>query len=109
MSRAAGDKRILAIDPASRGFGFAVLEGPRRLIDWGVKSARVDKDKRCLKLIEDLIERYEPDVIVEDYAGKGSRRCRSYRGRCVFYGLSRFQELLPALSVTTASSRRPVH
>ncbi len=80
MSRVAGDKRVLAIDPASRGFGFAVLEGPKRLIDWGVKSARVNKDKRCLKLIEDLIERYEPDVIVvEDYAGKGSRRCRRVR------------------------------
>ena len=33
----------------------------------------------------------------------------NHGGRCVFYGLSRFQELLPALSVTTASSRRPVH
>ncbi len=77
MSRGTGDKRVLAIDPASRGFGFAVLEGPKRLIDWGVKSARVNKDKRCLKLIEDLIERYEPDVIVvEDYESKGSRRCR---------------------------------
>jgi Holliday junction resolvasome RuvABC endonuclease subunit len=77
VSLGAGDKRVLAIDPASRGFGFAVLEGPKRLIDWGVKSARVDKDKRCLKLIEDLIERYQPDVlVVEDYVAKGSRRCR---------------------------------
>ena len=76
MSRGAGDKRVLTIDPASRGFGFAVLEGPKRLIDWGVKSARVNKDTRCLKLIEDLIERYEPDIIVvEDYVAKGSRRC----------------------------------
>lgn len=77
MSRGTGDKRVLAIDPASRGFGFAVLEGPKGLIDWGVKSARVDKDKRCLKLIEDLIERYEPDmIVVEDHVAKGSRRCR---------------------------------
>ncbi len=71
------EKRVLAIDPASRGFGFAVLEGPERLIDWGVKTTRDDKNNRCLGLIEDLIERYEPDVIVvEDHTGKGSRRCR---------------------------------
>jgi len=32
--------RVLAIDPSTRGFGFAVLEGPSRLIDWGVKETR---------------------------------------------------------------------
>src|SRR6266850_6971580 len=68
---------VLAIDPSTRGFGFAVLEGPNRLIDWGVKETKTDKKKKSLKLIEDLIDRYLPKVIVvEDYAGKGSRRCR---------------------------------
>lgn len=37
-------KRVLAIDPNSRGFGFAVLEGPDRLIDWGVVHVRADFD-----------------------------------------------------------------
>jgi Holliday junction resolvasome RuvABC endonuclease subunit len=68
---------VLAIDPSTRGFGFAVLEGPNRLIDWGVKETKKNKNTRTLKLIEDLIDRYQPNVIVvEDYAGKGSRRCR---------------------------------
>ncbi len=31
------DERVLAIDPNSRGFGFAVLEGGARLIDWGIR------------------------------------------------------------------------
>lgn len=71
------EKRILAIDPASRGFGFAVLEGPNQLIDWGVRSAKKEKQTRCLRLIEELIARYEPDAIVmEDIEAKGSRRCR---------------------------------
>ncbi len=34
------DKRIIAIDLRSRGFGFAVFEGPTRLLDWGVRSFR---------------------------------------------------------------------
>jgi Holliday junction resolvasome RuvABC endonuclease subunit len=68
---------VLAIDPSTRGFGFAVLEGPNRLIDWGVKETRSNKNTKSLKLIADLIDRYQPNVIVvEDYAGKGSRRCR---------------------------------
>jgi Holliday junction resolvasome RuvABC endonuclease subunit len=71
------DVRVLAIDPSTRGFGFGVLEGPNRLIDWGVKETKKNKNARTLKLIEDLMDRYQPNVVVvEDYAGKGSRRCR---------------------------------
>src|SRR5437773_7193997 len=73
--------RVLAIDPSTRGFGFAVLEGPNRLIDWGVKETKTDKKRRTLQLIDALIDRYEPKVIVvEDYEGKGSRRCRRIQG-----------------------------
>src|SRR5213594_2075653 len=78
MSTAARkETRVLAIDPSTRGFGFAVLEGPERLVDWGVKETKTDKNKRSLRLISELIEQYEPSVLVlEDYVGKGSRRCR---------------------------------
>src|SRR5262249_20908325 len=77
MSRAyTKDIRVLAIDPSPRGFGFAVLEGPNRLIDWGVKETKTDKKKRSLQLVADLIEHNQPNVIVvEDYGAKGSRRC----------------------------------
>jgi len=82
MSRAyTKDIRVLAIDPSTRGFGFAVLEGSNRLIDWGVKETKTNKNARTLKLIDDLMDRYQPSVIVgEDYAGKGSRRCRRIQG-----------------------------
>ena len=81
MSRAyAKDICVLAIDPSTRGFGFAVLEGPERLVDWGVKETKTDKNRMTLKLATDLIELYQPSVIVvEDYEGKGSRRCRRVR------------------------------
>ena len=71
------DIRVLTIDPSTRGFGFAVLEGSNRLIDWGVKETKKNKNAKSLKLMEGLVDRYQPSVIVvEDYAGKGSRRCR---------------------------------
>lgn len=68
--------RVLAIDPTTRGFGFAVMEGPESLIDWGVKDAGSgNKNARCLELVSDLIEHYLPDtVVVEDFADEGSRR-----------------------------------
>jgi Holliday junction resolvasome RuvABC endonuclease subunit len=89
--------RVLAIDPSTRGFGFAVLEGPDRLIDWGVKETRNEKNRRSLKLIWELIEQYEPSVLVlEDYAGKGSRRCR------------RVQELIEAISKLAAKRKLKV-
>lgn len=68
--------RVLAIDPSTRGFGYAVLEGTERLIDWGVKETRADKSKRALNSVPDLIEIYQPQTLaVEDYTGNGSRRC----------------------------------
>jgi RNase H-fold protein (predicted Holliday junction resolvase) len=74
MNRTANREiRVLAIDPSTRGFGFAILEGPERLIDWGVKETTVDKNRRVLKLINDLIDEYQPNaIIVEDCSAKGS-------------------------------------
>jgi Holliday junction resolvasome RuvABC endonuclease subunit len=68
--------RVLAIDPSTRGFGFAILEGPDRLIDWGVKETRTHKKKRSLESVAHLIEAYQPGaLVVEECATKGSRRC----------------------------------
>jgi hypothetical protein len=37
MISPANEKRVLAIDPTHRGFGYVILEGPERLIDWGTR------------------------------------------------------------------------
>jgi Holliday junction resolvasome RuvABC endonuclease subunit len=67
--------RILSIDPSTRGLGFAIMEGPDNLIDWGVKQVKVNKNERCLMLVADLIERYQPDtVVLEDCADINCRR-----------------------------------
>jgi Holliday junction resolvasome RuvABC endonuclease subunit len=86
--------RVLAIDPSTRGFGFAILEGPNRLIDWGVKETKTDKKRRALKFVEDFIERYKPDsIVVEEYEAKGSRRC------------GRVQELINDISKLAVKNR----
>jgi hypothetical protein len=40
MHPANEDERIIAIDLRSSRFGFAVFEGPQRLLDWGIKNFR---------------------------------------------------------------------
>ena len=44
MSRLSHNCRVLAVQPTSKGLGFAVLEGTDRLIDWGTRDARRRND-----------------------------------------------------------------
>jgi hypothetical protein len=68
--------RVLAIDPTTKGFAYAVFEGPSFLLDWGL--TQVDPERKntlCLERIEDLLKRYDPGVLaLEACNGKGSRR-----------------------------------
>lgn len=70
------DRRVLAVDPTSRGFGYAVLEGPARLVDWGVTEGLQADNRHVTARVGVLLSRYSPDaVIVEDVASERSRRC----------------------------------
>ncbi len=69
------NRRVLAVHPTVRTFGYAVLESPRRITDWGVKATREEKQKTTLALIAKRLAQYEPDVLVlEDCNARGSRR-----------------------------------
>lgn len=77
---ARSEVRVLAIDPTTRGFGFAVFEGVERLIDWGVVSVAADRNARCLTRLAGLLRRYTPDLlVVEDHTSRGCRRWRRIR------------------------------
>lgn len=68
-------ERVLALYPNHRGYGYALFEGPRELVAWGLKTLRSHKNARSLDNIRAQIDLYEPDVLViEDYEGEGSRR-----------------------------------
>lgn len=65
--------RVLAIVPHSKGFGYAVFEGVRSPVDWGIKRVTGDMNQATLRKVEGLIEAYGPDAIVLEDA-KASRR-----------------------------------
>jgi Holliday junction resolvasome RuvABC endonuclease subunit len=74
------ERLILAIYLTTRGFGFVVFEGRQRTIDWGVKDARGDKNRKVLVKIEELMSWYKPDMLVlENAHGTKSRRAERIR------------------------------
>jgi Holliday junction resolvasome RuvABC endonuclease subunit len=67
--------RILAIAPSTRGFGYAVLEGHKLLVDWGVRSVEGDKNAGSIEKVGEMLAHFNPQVVVlEDTATKESRR-----------------------------------
>jgi Holliday junction resolvasome RuvABC endonuclease subunit len=76
-SKNIGEIRILAIAPCVQGIGFIVFNGPHMPIDWGVKWTRDEKNKKGVAKIAELIDRYQPGMVVfEDPHGEGSRRAQ---------------------------------
>ncbi len=71
----AANQRVLAIDPYLRGFGWALLEGPDLLVDWGIYQTKTKRPERALGRIAELLNRYKPDLlVVEDTGHPGCRR-----------------------------------
>ncbi len=69
--------RVLGFHPTARGFGWVVFEGPFRPIDWGLVSARKDKNATCLKRLKRLLVRFAPETLVlEAYDRETTRRAR---------------------------------
>lgn len=68
--------RALAVDPTSKGFCFALLEGSERLVDWGCRQVPPADPERFVLRLSELLERFQPDFLVLEEPD-GSRR----RGR----------------------------
>lgn len=77
---------VLALHPQSRGYAFALFDGPERLIDWGVREIRSSvkhRNVRTMLDVEYLLERLQPDcVVVEEFEGDDSRRAERIRNLC---------------------------
>ena len=56
--------RILAIAPLSRGLGYAVMEGPDKLVACGNKAILRDKNAGSLAWANRFIKFYQPEVLV---------------------------------------------
>ncbi len=67
--------RILAIDPTTKGFGYAILDLPLRLVAWGMAHIEGEKRSGAIFRFEALLDQFRPDaVVLEDTTAKGSRR-----------------------------------
>jgi len=59
--------RIIGINPGTRYLGIAVLDGSE-LLDWRIKTLTgkwsEEKIKKTIGIVSDLIDRYEPNVLV---------------------------------------------
>jgi len=76
MSQTPNDPtRIFALDPTTKGFGYAVLETPFHLVDWGLAHVSGEKESGANARFEEFLDQYRPDVVVlEDSTSPGSRR-----------------------------------
>src|SRR4051812_8453905 len=79
MKNRRGIQRVLAIDPTSRGFGFAVLEGSEMLIDWGVVHQGTPRNQSLTGRFQSLMDRYLPHVVVIEDLTTHSRRSTGAR------------------------------
>jgi hypothetical protein len=67
--------RILAVSLSSRGFGYAVMEGNNRLVDYGKKIFNEDKNIRSLAHISKLVALNQPSVLaLQEVNAKSARR-----------------------------------
>lgn len=68
--------RIIGLAATTRGFSFAVAEGPENLVDWG--GYKISSQERLLDRLDEVVRRARPLFVACEVA----RNCRrSERGR----------------------------
>ena len=66
---------VLAIHPTSKGFGWVLFEGPLVPVDWGIASAKVNRNAKCMARFKKLLDQYQPSaLILEKFDSDSSRR-----------------------------------
>ena len=71
---------VLAVHPSSRGFGWVLFEDPLAPVDWGIASAKVNRSAQCLARFKQLLDQYQPSVLVlEKFEEDDSRRSERIR------------------------------
>ena len=74
---------VLGIHPSSRGFGWALFEGPLVPFDWGAVHVKGRKNSGALARFRRLLDQYEPAVLaLEEFDDGGSQRSDRIRQLC---------------------------
>jgi len=66
----------LGITPDTRGFGWAAFDGPFSAYDFGMVFVRSNKNERCIRHFERLLDRLEPELVVMEDPSRGFRSGR---------------------------------
>jgi Holliday junction resolvasome RuvABC endonuclease subunit len=64
MNQTSKQSRVLAVSFSTFGFGYAVMENEKTLVEYGKRRITGDRHKASLKGIEKLIARSQPDCLV---------------------------------------------
>jgi hypothetical protein len=77
MNIRTASSRVLALAPSSRGYGYAILEEPFKLVDWGVKTVSGNWKVQALARVTEMVEHYEPHLIALPDISDGRRSKRT--------------------------------
>lgn len=67
--------RLLSVSPATKGFGFVVLEQQDHVVTRGFRTVRGEKNVTCVQEVGKMLKLYLPDLVVlEHTSASGSRR-----------------------------------
>jgi len=67
--------RTFAIQISCWGFGYIILEGTDRLVDWGTKQTTGPGQAKTVEVVADLIAQYRPNcILLEDLVNVSHRR-----------------------------------
>ena len=71
--------RVLAVDPTSKGFGFAVIEVDLFLVDYGLARVWSPRMRAFIDKAYGIVEKYRPVMIIlpRISSGKARRRTRA--------------------------------
>lgn len=78
---------VLALYPTPRGLGYALMEGPRHLVDWGYAQIRWHRKAKTLQKLRSLIDLYQPKLLILEDTYHGAFR-RSHRLKALILSLT---------------------
>lgn len=69
--------RVLAVDPTSKGFGFAVIEVDLFLVDYGLARVWSPRRREFIDKAYGIVEKYRPVMIILPRVGPAKERGRT--------------------------------
>lgn len=74
---------VLGVHPSTRGFGWALFEGPLVPFDWGTVEVQANKNAGSIARFTRLLDKYQPNVLaLEAFDTDDTRRSARVRSLC---------------------------